>query len=230
MGNKKIAIASFAILVVVAAGATTRGLVAQSGPVILTSPVETPGQFSYGFADPSAPSDGQWVAIDFHRDPHCPELAGFNLLMFGDFPNALSCPLTVDVKEWWNESDLAVSGGPWQSPPWSPNFRTPSQARWLGKGSVPIYFVNLLEYLDALGDAVLTVSELESLPSLLIGYATQYQYVQLNSGRANSFPTLRDGHSQTVAHGVLNDGRSFQFYRNTQGPDAVTSYKIDFIN
>ena len=92
--------------------------------------------------------------------------------MFVDVPNALSCPLTVDVKEWWNANDLATSGGPWQSPPRSPNFRTPSQARWVGKGSVPIYFVNLLEYVDAIGDGVLTVTELEALPSMLIGYAT----------------------------------------------------------
>src|SRR5919112_4410447 len=97
--------------------AVTTGLFAQSGPVILTSPGETPGQFSYAFADPSAPSDEQWVPIDFHRDPQCPELAGFNLLMFVDVPNALSCPLTVDVKEWWDVGDLATSGGPWQSPP-----------------------------------------------------------------------------------------------------------------
>jgi len=148
--------------------------------------------------------------------------------MFVDVPNALSCPLTVDVKEWWDADDLEVAGGPWQSPPWSPNFRTPSQARWLGEGHVPIYFVNLLEYVDALGDGVLTVSELESLPSLLIGDATTYQYVQLNSGRRSSFPTMRDGHSQTVARGVLNDGRSFQFHRNTHGPDEITSLKIDF--
>ena len=76
-----------------------------------------------------------------------------------------------------------------------------------GKGQRPIYFVNLLDYVDAIGDGALTVSELEGLPSMLIGYTTTYQYVQLNSGRTNSFPTMRDGHSQTVAHGVLNDGQ-----------------------
>jgi hypothetical protein len=93
---------------------------------------------------------------------------------------------------------------------------------------VPVYFVNLLEYVDALGDGVLTVSELESLPSLLIGDATKYQYIQLNSTSRNSFPAMRDGHSQTVAQGVLPDGRSFQFYRNTHGPDGITSFKVDF--
>ena len=228
MRFKNVDITRLAVPIALSIAVTTPGLFAQSGPVILTSPGETPGQFSYGFADPSAPSDGEWVPIDFHRDPQCPALAGFNLLMFVDIPNALSCPLTVDVKEWWNASDLATSGGPWQSPPWSPNFRTPSQARWVGKGSVPIYFVNLLEYVDAIGDGVLTVNELEGLPSMLVGYATTYHYVQLNSGRTNSFPTMRDGHSQTVAHGVLSDGRSFQFHRNTHGPDNITSLKIDF--
>jgi len=228
MNIKKTVAARLALLFVMATVVTARGVFAQSDPVILTSPLGTPGQFSYGFADPSAPSDGQWVAIDFHRDPYCLQLANFNLLEFVDVPNALSCPLTVDVKEWWNAADLAAAGGPWQSPPWSPNFRTPSQARWLGKGHVPVYFVNLLEYVDAIGDGVLTVGELESLPSVLVGHASQYQYVQLNSGRRNSFPAMREGHSQTVAHGVLTDGRSFQFYRNTHGPDGITSFKVDF--
>ena len=147
--------------------------------------------------------------------------------MFVDFPNALACPLTVDVKEWWTASNLAVAGGPWQSPPGLPNFRTPSQARWLGKGSGADLLRQPNGLLDAIGDGVLTVSELESLPSLMIGYATGYQYVQLNSGRRSSFPTMRNGHSQTVAHGVLKDGRSFQFHRNTVA-NEITSFKVDF--
>jgi hypothetical protein len=109
------------------------------------------------------PNDGPWVAIDFHRDPGCSEIQGFNLLLFVDFPNAFTCPLTVDVKEWWNAEDLAIANGPWQSPPGLPSFRTPSQARWLGKGAVPIYFVNQGELLRAIGDGLLTVSELECL-------------------------------------------------------------------
>jgi hypothetical protein len=215
-----------AAAIAIAFPVSPRILIAQSGPVILTSPAETPGQFSYGFADPEAPSDGQWVAIDFHRDPHCAEIAGFNLLMFVDVPNALGCALTVDVKEWWSAEDLAVTA-PWQNPPWSPDFRTPSQARWLGRGAVPVYFVKLLEYVDAIGDGVLTVAELESLPSLLSGHATMYQYIQLNSGRTNAHPTMRDGHSQTVARGVLSDGRSFQLHRNTHGRE-VALLKIKF--
>ena len=147
--------------------------------------------------------------------------------LFVEFPDAFACPLTVDVKEWWIAEDLAIAGGPWQSPPGSPNFRTPSQARWEGKGAVPIYFVDLEEFLDAIADGVLTVSELEGLPSLMIGHATKYRFIQLNSGGANSHPTMRSGHTQTVAHGLLEDGRSFQFHRTTVG-NVITSLKIDF--
>jgi hypothetical protein len=215
-----------AALIALAIAVTPRALVAQSAPVILTSPAETPGQFTYAFVDPSA-NDGQWVATDFHRDPGCSEIAGFNLLAFVDFPDAFSCPLTVEMKEWWNAEDLAIAGGPWGSPPWLPTFRTPSQARWLGKGAVPIYFVNQAELLSAIADGALTVGELQSLPSLVIGHATKYQFIQLNSGGANSFPTARSGHTQTVAHGLLEDGRSFLFHRTTEG-DEITSLKIDF--
>ena len=70
--------------------------------------------------------------------------------MFVDVPNALSCPLTVDVKEWWDAGDLATPAGHGRVRPGRRQFRTPSQARWIGKGDVSIYFVNLLEYVDAL--------------------------------------------------------------------------------
>jgi hypothetical protein len=213
-----------AALIALAVAVTPHALAAP--PVILTSPTETPGQFTYALADPSA-NDGPWVAIDFHRNPGCSELEGFNLLLFVDFPNAFTCPLTVEVKERWNAEDLAIAGGPWQSPPGSPSFRTPSKARWSGMGAVPIYFVDQGELLDAIGDGVLTVDELESLPSLMIGHATKYEFIQLNSGTTNSHPTMRDGHTQTVAHGLLEDGRAFQFHRTTNG-DRITSLKIDF--
>ena len=228
MRIKKIAVVRLALLPVLASVVTVPEVVAQSGPAILTSPVGTPGQFSYGFADPSAPSDGQWVAIDFHRDPHCPELAGFNLLMFVDVPNALSCPLTVDVKEWWDPAISRSPAGHGRVPPGRRTFAPRRRHGGSEKDTCRSTSSTCWSNVDALGDGVLTVSELESLPSLLIGYATTYQYVQLNSGRRSSFPTMRDGHSQTVAHGVLNDGRSFQFHRNTHGPDGITSFKVDF--
>jgi hypothetical protein len=208
------------------AGSSLR-LTAQTAPTILVSPAETPGQFTYAFVDPAA-NDGHWVAIDFHRDPECAEVSGFNLLLFVDFPNALACPLTVSTKEWWNDIDLATAGGPWQSPPWVPTFRTPVQARWRGNGAVPIYFVDIEDLLDAIGDDVVTVAELKRLPSLKVGYASEYLFIQHSSSRSNSFTTSREGQTETTAQGVLEDGRSFQFHRTTHGPETVILVKIDF--
>ncbi len=201
-------------------------LIAQGAPTVLVSPMGTPGQFTYTFVDPAA-VDGGWVAMDFHRDPACAAISGFNLLRFVDFPNAFACPLTVSATEWWYVEDLAIAGGPWQSPPWSATFRTPRQAIWRGDGRVPIYFVEVAELLDAIRDGVLSVGELQLLPSLRVGYATHYEFIQLNSTRANSFPTLREGQTQTTAHGLLDDGRTFEFNRNTHGPN-VTALKIVF--
>jgi hypothetical protein len=78
-----------------------------------------------------------------------------------------------------------------------------------------------------MADDVLTVDELENLPSLQIGRATKYQFIQHNSGRPNASQTQRPGHTRTVAHGVLLDGRSFQFNLTTLD-NEITSIKIEF--
>ena len=200
---------------------------AQSKLVILTTPAETPGQFSYAFVDPQgSATDGAWVAIDFHRDPGCDELIGFNLLEFVD-PRALDCPLTVEMRESWYRQDLLVSGGPWHSLPWEDGFRTPILAEWRGLGTVPIYFVHKAELLAATADGVLTVDELARLPSLLVGQATKYQFIQHNSSARNASLTRRPGHTRTVAQGVLDDGRSFQFSLTTLN-NEITAIRIAF--
>jgi hypothetical protein len=51
MNIKKTVAARLALLAVGAMVVSARGVIAQSDPVILTSPLGTPGQFSYGFAD-----------------------------------------------------------------------------------------------------------------------------------------------------------------------------------
>jgi hypothetical protein len=199
---------------------------AARGPVVLTTPVETTGQFTYALIGPFGyASDGEWVAIDFHREPGCAELVGFNLLQFVD-PNAHGCALTVEMREWWYREDLATAGGPWGSLPWEPTFRTPVLAEWRGLGALPVYFVLEAELVDAMADDVLTVDELENLPSLQIGHATRYQFIQHNTGQVQASRTQRPGHTRTVAHGLLQDGRSFQFNLTTL--DEITSIKIDF--
>jgi hypothetical protein len=216
-----------AAVILLVLGMSAHTVTAQSATVILTTPAQTPGQFSYAFVDPQGlATDGGWVAIDFHRDPGCDELIGFNLLLFVD-PNALDCALTVEMREWWYREDLVISGGPWGSLPWESTFRTPILAEWRGLGAVPIYFVRRAELLTATADDVLTVDELESLSSLLRGQANKYQFTQHNSGGPNASLTQRPGHTRTVAQGALEDGRSFQFSLTTLD-NEVTSIRIAF--
>jgi hypothetical protein len=111
--------------------------------------------------------------------------------------------------------------------PWEPKFRTPVLAEWRGLGAVPVYFVREAELADAIADDLLTVDELENLPSLQIGHATRYQFIQHNSGQVQASRTKRPGHTRTVAHGVLLDGRSFQFNLTTLD-NRITSIKIEF--
>lgn len=227
MTTKNISRRVVAAVIPLVFGISARPITAQSGPVVLSTPAETPGQFSYAFVDPEgSATDGGWVAIDFHRDPGCDELIGFNLLLFVD-SSALECPLTVEMREWWYREDLVSSGGPWRSLPWEPTFRTPILAEWRGVGAVPIYFVRRAELLAAVADDVLTVDELESLPSLLIGSAAKYQFIQHNSGTPNASRTQRPGHTRTVAQGVLEDGRAFQFNLSSLD-NRVMSIKIAF--
>lgn len=208
-------------------GMSAHTVTAQSATVILITPAETPGQFTYAFVGSGGlATDRGWVAVDFHRDPGCDELIGFNLLLFAD-PNALDCAPTVEMREWWYREDLVTAGGPWGSLPWEPTFRAPILAEWRGLGAVPIYFVRRAEFLMAVADDVLTVDELQALPSLLIGLADKYQFIQHNSGIRNASQTQRPGHTRTVGQGVLEDGRSFQFNLTTLD-NEVTSIRIAF--
>ena len=77
--------------------------------------VETPGSSPIPLRSRRrCPPTASGLASDFHREPGCAELVGFNLLLFVD-PNAFDCPLTVEMREWWYASDLAAAGGPGES-------------------------------------------------------------------------------------------------------------------
>jgi hypothetical protein len=193
----------------------------QDAPLILSlsdnpGPGESPGPPVYaGIAFFFMNTDGDWVAIELVRQRNCiPQ--NFNLLDFIDSPGALGCPLTFEGEEWWHAEDL-INTGPWETfPPF------PFQAHYVGTGAVPIYFVKLAELTAAMGDGVLTIGELEALPSLLIGHTSKYQMIQHNSNQGN-----RPGHSTTVAHGTLQDGRSFKYHKVDQDNEA-NSIKISF--
>jgi hypothetical protein len=165
-----------------------------SGPIILRYPDEHPGPRYYAlFGRGFAPNDNGWVGIAFVRSPSCVP-AGFNLLDWFDAPpTAWACTLTVAGEAWWH--DVLV-------PP-------PFQTRAHGLGAVPIYFVRWSELQAAIADDVITIGELESLPSLLIGEATFFEQITHNTNQ----PT-NHGHETLVSRGLLEDGRSFEFRYN----------------
>jgi hypothetical protein len=123
--------------------------------------------------------DGDWVAIPFVRDPNCLELnrPKFNLLDSADPPAAFDCVLTVHGFAIWKNG-----------PP--PTDLIPIQAHYSGLGSVPVWFVRWTDLQAAIADDVLTIVELKSLPSLIVGTATFFEAVE--QARHAASPRLRE--------------------------------------
>jgi hypothetical protein len=181
-------------------------------PVIWHFPGDIPGPPYYALLGRGyLPADGGWVGIVFTRAPECVP-SGFNLLDQFDIPRAFGCALTIEGEAWRrNPSDLI-----------------PFQIHARGTGAVPIYFVAEAELQTAIADDVLTIGELQSLPSLLIGSASFLESVVHNSTQA-----ANHGHETLVAHGQLEDQRSFQFRWNEKffpetGEHVFPNVKISF--
>jgi hypothetical protein len=127
-------------------------------------------------------TDGEWVAIPFWR-PLDSVPADFNLLDTFD-PAAVDQPLLVEGFVRWRDD------GP---PSW--------EAR--GLGAVPFLFVLRSELQAAAADGVLTIAELASLDSLIVGAADFYQE------QNHIYGIHPVSHYALVATGLLEDGRSF---------------------
>lgn len=140
-----------------------------------------------------------WAVIVFYRPASCiPE--DFNLLDFFDFPSntgpgAFGCnPPTTDTIEFWRNGpgiDFA-----------------PVRARFRGLGAVPIWFVEWPELEAAIADDMLTIGELEALPSLRQGSADNYQE-RLRPGES---PSTRASGIWLIARGELTDGSGFRVF------------------
>jgi hypothetical protein len=175
--------------------------------VRLAFPEDTPGPPFYARALFPVPADSQWVPVVFYRDPGCVP-AGFNLLSFFDVPGAFGCGLMVEGFEIWER-------GPGQDP-------APIEVKSRGLGAVPVWFVSRGEYATATADGVLTIGELQALPSLLMGTADNFQEVLHPSEAA------RHGKLTITASGSLADGRSFQLQFSGNQTTEVRHLKITF--
>jgi hypothetical protein len=193
-------IATFAALSVPsAAGYVT--VAAQGRPVIQTIPSPgVPGPpFYANFAADFIPTDDGTVGIAFYRDPTCIPI-DFNLLIQFDAPTAFGCTLTIEGKRWW------------RNPATDP---FPFQIRYAGLGAVPIYFVDADELSAAADDGVVTIGELQSLPSLVVGVAESFHQVIHNANQApGAQEQLNDkGHEVLDAHGtIVGSGVPFFFH------------------
>ena len=147
------------------------------------------------------PNDGELAAIVFYRDPACVP-TDFNLLQFWD-PGAFACHSYVTA--------FGIMG---KDPMANPIF-----TQLKGVEPVPIWFVSWGELQAVMADGVLTIAELASLPSLLVGYATFYLDTQ--------HPGVRQCHSSVEASGYLEDGRLFQ-YQMVEWNNTITHIRIHF--
>jgi hypothetical protein len=135
-------------------------------------------------------TDGKQVAVVFYRPPDCIP-ADFNLLDFFDFENVWGClPATTE--------GFAVVKDPTANDP-------PIQQVLHGLGAVPLWFVSLEEYEQAIADDVLTIGELRSLPSLEIGYASYFKEVLHPMGGPSH-------HIEFNARGKLENGKRFKVH------------------
>lgn len=135
-----------------------------------------------------------WVAIVFYRDPNCvPD--EFNLNQFFDFPGetgpgAFGCqPPTTDVVEYW-------AGEPGSAP-------APAVSEMTGRGAVPVWFFAPADLETAMADGVVTITELEGLPSRRVGAAATFTEY-LKPTQSNEAPLI-----QFMAEGTLEEGGNF---------------------
>ena len=124
-------------------------------------------------------------------------------------PAAWGCELTVEGKLWWYDPETDPF---------------PFQERYYGLGAVPVYFVDEAELAAATQDGVLTIGELQALPSLLIGFADSYLDVIHNSnqgGRGKGTEVLN------ASGTILQSGLPFYFHFTEEfDPDTGDTHYV----
>jgi hypothetical protein len=176
------------VLLILLAGLSAFGIA--NAQVRVDFPEEDPGPPYYArIRSGFVVHTDQWAAIVFYRQPACVP-AGFNLLNLFNPPAAFFCTLTVEGFEVFD---------PGPRPPGT----APKQAKTFGLGAVPVWFVSWFELQTAMADGVLTISELQTLPSLRVGSAGFLRETLHPSGAAQE-PDLT-----IVASGATSSGQDF---------------------
>lgn len=168
----------------VASSAMSPGPISRSGELALQgAPVTANPPFYARLEGEFEPfHTAEWAVVAFYREPSCVRPT-FNMLNFLDPPAAFGCPLTVSGFEIFDE----------------PSPTPPIQVNLTGLGAVPIWFLSWPELQAAMADNVVTIGELSSLSSLVIGSATRFREILHPADKLTQ-----------VASGTLEDGRAFQ--------------------
>jgi hypothetical protein len=175
------------------------------GALVRTDGVEGPFYARIVPMPPHVYADGGWVGVAFYRSPGCVP-GDFNLLEFFDLteafpggpPRPFLCSPTVDGHSLWRGA---------------PQLGAPHTVVSEGNGAVPVWFALEAEVLAAMVDNVLTIVELEAMPSLIRGEASRFNELLHPHGMPGP-----NGGGHPVpkivlnAQGTLEDGRDFQFH------------------
>lgn len=189
----------------------------------LDFPVNSPGVPAYArfemlLPNFDLPNTRQWAAVVFYRDPACVP-ADFNLGDFFDLPGpggpgAFGCPLLIEGHELWRNGQRAGDAAP---------------VFVLSRNAVPdlpVWFVRWSELSDAMGDGELTITELEGLPSLLLGQASWFEE-RLYPNPVPGAPGGADAPGISIrAEGVLETGGRFELSWDYAGFGAVDRVRI----
>jgi hypothetical protein len=183
-------------------------------PELDIEPLDSGGQvpFYARFGGGEMFSDGEWTTIVFYRPADCipPD---FNMMQFFDFPGeagpgAMGCnPPTIASLEYWEN-------GPETDP-------APLRAETTGLGAVPIWFVSQADLDQAIGDDVVTIGELASLPSLIKGTAETYEEL-LYPSQTNEVSRV-----DYTGRGTLEDGRSFEVVADYEGGSGTMEISFE---
>ncbi len=187
-----------ALMAATAALVTTLTGTGAYADVTQTFPGESPGHPAYARTLPDSVIHSQeWAAVPFYRLPTCVP-GDFNLLQFFDVPRAFGCPLTV--------SGRVVAESP---------EALPKVVVTRGTG-IPVWFASWSQVQAAMSDGALTMEELSSLDSLVVGTADLYQELL----RPNELVVVN-------ARGTLADGRSFRLHAKQSIHDEAPLVRID---
>jgi hypothetical protein len=160
-------------------------------------------------------NDGEWAAIPFYRDPACVP-ADFNLVVQVDVPRAFGCVSTV-------EGYLIF--------PTSPDvtaFHFHAQGPVEGFPLPTVYFVKYAELLAAIEDGVLSIGELQALPSVKTGRAT---FFQDNSGATIADESYQHFHANFRAEGILEGDPNYStFLMHLSAAGQGEKSSKDFLN